>query len=217
MTLEIKHLYKSFEQNHLFEDLNMNIQDHAITCIYGASGCGKSTLLNMIGFLEPYDKGHILYDGKEVKTGKNKRKMLRDHIGFIFQDFGLIENETVYDNMLIVKRIAKMKNRRKKIQEQLAKLQLPEETIDRKVYTLSGGEQQRVAIAKIMLKNPGIILADEPTASIDQDNKQIILNMLRQLQQNNKTVIVVSHDKEVVEWADFRIQLPDPYKEAKRI
>ena len=68
-----------------------------------------------------------------------------------------------------------------------------------------------------MLKNPGIILADEPTASIDQDNKQIILNMLRQLQQNNKTVIVVSHDKEVVEWADFRIQLPDPYKEAKRI
>ncbi len=143
--------------------------------------------------------------------------MLRDHIGFIFQDFGLIENETVYDNMLIVKRIAKMKNRRKKIQEQLAKLQLPEETIDRKVYTLSGGEQQRVAIAKIMLKNPGIILADEPTASIDQDNKQIILNMLRQLQQNNKTVIVVSHDKEVVEWADFRIQLPDPYKEAKRI
>lgn len=143
--------------------------------------------------------------------------MLRDHIGFIFQDFGLIENETVYDNMLIVKRIAKMKNRRKKIQDQLAKLQLPEETIDRKVYTLSGGEQQRVAIAKIMLKNPGIILADEPTASIDQDNKQIILNMLRQLQQNNKTVIVVSHDKEVVEWADFRIQLPDPYKEAKRI
>ncbi len=143
--------------------------------------------------------------------------MLRDHIGFIFQDFGLIENETVYDNMLIVKRIAKMKNRRKKIQEQLAKLQLPEETIDRKVYTLSGGEQQRVAIAKIMLKNPGIILADEPTASIDQDNKQIILNMLRQLQQNNKTVIVVSHDNEVVEWADFRIQLPDPYKEAKRI
>ena len=143
--------------------------------------------------------------------------MLRDHIGFIFQDFGLIENETVYDNMLIVKRIAKMKNRRKKIQEQLAKLQLPEETIDRKVYTLSGGEQQRVAIAKIMLKNPGIILADEPTASIDQDNKQIILNMLRQLQQNNKTVIVVSHDKEVVEWADFRIQLPDPYKEAKKI
>ncbi len=143
--------------------------------------------------------------------------MLRDHIGFIFQDFGLIENETVYDNMLIVKRIAKMKNRRKKIQDQLAKLQLPDETIDRKVYTLSGGEQQRVAIAKIMLKNPGIILADEPTASIDQDNKQIILNMLRQLQQNNKTVIVVSHDKEVVEWADFRIQLPDPYKEAKRI
>ena len=143
--------------------------------------------------------------------------MLRDHIGFIFQDFGLIENETVYDNMLIVKRIAKMKNRRKKIQDQLAKLQLPDETIDRKVYTLSGGEQQRVAIAKIMLKNPGIILADEPTASIDQDNKQIILNMLRQLQQKNKTVIVVSHDNEVVEWADFRIQLPDPYKEAKRI
>ena len=143
--------------------------------------------------------------------------MLRDHIGFIFQDFGLIENETVYDNMLIVKRIAKMKNRRKKIQDQLAKLQLPDETIDRKVYTLSGGEQQRVAIAKIMLKNPGIILADEPTASIDQDNKQIILNMLRQLQQNNKTVIFVSHDQEVVEWADFRIQLPDPYKEAKRI
>lgn len=207
MSIEIKNLHKAFDHKPLFEDLNIHIQDHAITCIYGASGCGKSTLLNMIGFLEPYDKGHILYDGKEVKTGKNKRKMLRDHIGFIFQDFGLIENETVYDNMLIVKRIAKMKNRRKQIQNQLAELQLPKEFIDRKVYTLSGGEQQRVAVAKIMLKNPSIILADEPTASIDQANKQIILDMLRKLQGGDKTVVVVSHDQEVVEWADYKIEL----------
>ena len=132
--------------------------------------------------------------------------MLRDNIGFIFQDFGLIESETIINNLKIVKKIKKMSHKEKRIKEVLNSLQLDMD-LNRKVYELSGGEQQRLAIAKIILKNPDLILADEPTASLDLGNKEIILNLLKQFSTEGKTVIIVTHDKDTIEIADNKIDL----------
>lgn len=206
MNISIKGLNKSFGKLVLFNDFNVEISGNKITCIHGVSGCGKTTLLDIIGLIEPYQSGIITYDGKEIKKESDKRKMLQNEIGFIFQDFGLIENETVKDNMFIVKKIRKMKNAESQITKTLENLQLPIH-LNRKIYELSGGEQQRLAIAKIILKDPNLILADEPTASVDAENKQIILNLLRQLANQGKTVIIVTHDQEVKNFADEQIDL----------
>ncbi len=206
MKIKIKDLCKSFGNLTLFNHLTLEIPEKEITCIYGTSGCGKTTLLDIIGFIETYQSGKIFYDGKQVKNKASQRKMLRDNIGFIFQDFGLIENETIINNLKIVKKIKKMPHKEERIKEVLNSLQLDMD-LNRKVYELSGGEQQRLAIAKIILKDPDLILADEPTASLDVGNKEIILNLLKSFAANGKTVIIVTHDKETIEIADNKIDL----------
>ncbi len=206
MKIKVKDLCKSFGNLTLFDHLTLEIPEKEITCIYGTSGCGKTTLLDIIGFIESYQSGKILYDGKQVKNKASQRKMLRDNIGFIFQDFGLIENESIINNLKIVKKIKKMPHKEKKIKKVLNSLQLDMD-LNRKVYELSGGEQQRLAIAKIILKDPDLILADEPTASLDLGNKEIILNLLKQFSEEGKTVIIVTHDKDTIEIADNKIDL----------
>lgn len=208
MIVEISNLTKKYGNHVLFDGLSVSIPNNKLTCIYGSSGCGKTTLLNIIGMIENYTTGIITYDDKIVKNQQQRRKLLSYKIGFIFQDFGLVENETVYQNMLIVKNIKKMKNRRNEISKVLESLQL-KDFIDRKVFELSGGEQQRVALAKILLKDVDLILADEPTASLDKENKEIVLKSLRQLVEQGKTVVVVSHDEEMLNFSDNKIDLSE--------
>lgn len=204
--IEIKNLYKKFGSKVLFDNLNINIETSKMTFMYGESGCGKTTLINMIGLIEKYDQGEIIYDGYIPKSNKDIRIMRRDKIGFIFQDFGLIENETVKDNFnLLYKRKLDKKNDGK-IMDCLNILGL-KDYIDRPIHELSGGEQQRVAIAKIIYKDPDIILADEPTASLDDDNKRVVLNYLKQLSQKGKTVIIVTHDKSILDYGDNHLDL----------
>ncbi len=206
MRIEISNLSKSFGKHVLFDNINLNIEEGKITCLYGTSGCGKTTILNILGLVEPYDSGKIKYNGKTINSRKDTLNFLRNDVGFIFQDFGLLENETVWENMQIVYRIKKMKDAKIRIEQVLNELNLSN-MLNRKVYELSGGEQQRIAIAKMILKDPDLILADEPTASLDDDNKQIVLSMLRMLQQKGKTVIIVSHDEQVRNFADIAINL----------
>lgn len=211
MKIEIKNLNKNFGNLVLFDNLNLEIESNKVTCIYGTSGCGKTTIIDIIGLIEKFNSGTVLYDGIAIKGKNDVRNMLREKIGFIFQDFGLIENETVYQNMKMVYKVRKLKDQRTTIDNLLNDLNL-ENMLDRKVFELSGGEQQRVAIAKTILKNPDIILADEPTASLDTENKKIVLTMLRDFVDSGKTVIIVSHDSEILEYADIIIDLAEVKK-----
>ena len=207
MEIYISNLKKSYGQNVIFNGISLSISDNGVTCLFGISGCGKTTLINIIGQIEEYDSGKIVYDNKEI-TNKDRKAFLREKVGFIFQNFGLLENETVYENMMMVYKIKKLKNPRRVINEMLKRFNL-EDMIDRPVYELSGGEQQRVAIAKVFLKDPDLVLADEPTASLDDDNKDIVLAMIDELRRSGKTIIIVSHDKKIRDFCDVAIDIED--------
>ncbi len=169
-------------------------------------GEAKTIILNITELIEDYQKGSMYYDGQVIKKEKDIRLMHKEKIGFIFQNFGLIENMTVKENLNIVQKIRVMKNKNEVMNDTLKDLNL-ECVLDKKVFELSGGEQQRVAIAKLLLKDPDLILADEPTASLDENNQQLILNLMRQICEQGKTIIIVSHDAATREFADIKIDL----------
>lgn len=169
-------------------------------------GEAKTIILNITELIEDYQKGSMYYDGQVIKKEKDIRLMHKEKIGFILQDFGLIENMTVKENLNIVQKIRVMKNKNEVMNDTLKDLNL-ECVLDKKVFELSGGEQQRVAIAKLLLKDPDLILADEPTASLDENNQQLILNLMRQICEQGKTIIFVSHDAATREFADIKIDL----------
>ena len=161
--------------------------------ISGESGCGKSTLLNMIGGIETPDKGSIIVNGFDVAKKEKSRNISKKLLDFYFKilPFG--------------KQNSKRKSRNNKksgrtdisINEALEKVGL-QKVINKKVYQLSGGEQQRVALARLMLKKCSIVLADEPTGSLDKKNSEIVMNILHELSEQGKTVIVVTHSEEIV-------------------
>lgn len=190
--IELKNVSKSFDSKLLFENMNLVIENGDFVVFRGKSGSGKTTLLNIIGSLEEPDTGVVLVDGKNIFHRKNQKEYLKNQTGFLFQNFALIDTKTVRENLNIVK-----KNIRSEysMEECLAYVGL-EDKIDTKIYKLSGGEQQRVALARLMFKNCSIILADEPTGSLDRENGKKVMDILQGMNQNGKTVIMVTHDQE---------------------
>lgn len=192
--ISVKNLYKSFDKNVIFDNFNITIPSGEFVIFAGDSGCGKTTLLNIIGGLEIPDSGEILVDGENIFKRKNRREYFMNKIGFLFQNFALVENKTVRENLLLVPK----KNRTDlTVKEVLEAVGIPEK-IDEKVYKLSGGEQQRVALARLLLKKCDIILADEPTGSLDSDNAEAVLNILHQMNKQGRTVIVVTHNEKII-------------------
>lgn len=198
--IELKNISKSFEKQ-VLNDVSMKINENEMVAVVGKSGSGKSTLLNIIGLLESPDSGDIIIDNyKNVKINSSEaNKIIREKISYLFQNFALIEQETVYENLEIALKYVKLKKNEK---EELIKSALKSVDLEgyenRKVFGLSGGEQQRVAIARIMLKPSKIVLADEPTGSLDRDNINKVMKLLHKInEENNKTIIIVTHDIEV--------------------
>ena len=198
-----KEICKKFDDLVLFDHFSFEIGDGEFVCFSGESGKGKTTLLNMIGLIEPIDSGRLIINGREYKSSRDKRKYYRDEVGFLFQNFALIENKTVRHNLDIVK---SRYSKGYEIEEAVRKVGL-EEKIDNKVYTLSGGEQQRIALARLILKKCNLVLADEPTGSLDKKNAMIVMDLLKMLNEEGRTVIVVSHDETVKKAANRRIDL----------
>lgn len=191
--IEGLNITKRFGDLTLFENYSFKIDDGEFVCFAGESGAGKTTLLNIIGLLEPIDGGTLLINGKNLRTNKEKRLFYRDEVGFLFQNFALIENKTVRQNLEIVR---KGKVTEEEILDSLRQTGM-EEKLDNPVYTLSGGEQQRVALARLFLKECNIILADEPTGSLDKRNAGIVMDLLFALNRQGKTVILVTHDEAI--------------------
>ena len=192
--ITIENLCKAYNDKILFKNFHLEIPDSRFLVISGESGCGKSTLLNMIGGIETPDKGSIIVNGFDVAKKGKKQKYFKEVVGFLFQNFALLENKTVKENLEIIKKSGRTDI---SINEALEKVGL-QKVINKKVYQLSGGEQQRVALARLMLKKCSIVLADEPTGSLDKKNSEIVMNILHELSEQGKTVIVVTHSEEIV-------------------
>jgi len=200
--ISIKHIQKKFGEKDVFKDLSMEIPNNSFVVITGESGCGKTTLLNMLGYLEKPDAGDIVVDGKSLKDIK-QREFFRNYVGFLFQNFALVENKTVRANLNIIKKVNRTDLT---MEEALAEVGL-EDKADTAVYKLSGGEQQRVALARVMLKQCRYILADEPTGSLDEKNANIVMSHLHALKEAGKTVIMVTHNREYLKDADMVVEL----------
>ncbi len=201
--ITIKELTKSFDGRNLFENFSLDIDFGEFVVITGESGCGKTTLLNMIGGLEPVSSGSITADGMEITARKNLQRYYRDTVGFVFQNFALVEQKTVKENLEMIHKKGKTDLT---MEEALESVGLAH-TLHQKVYALSGGEQQRIALARLRLKNCRLILADEPTGSLDRKNGRIVMDILHRLHEEGKTVIMVTHDESLIRPTDRVIRL----------
>ena len=208
--IKISGLYKKFDDHTIFEDFHLNIDDQELIAITGMSGCGKTTLLNILGLLDFEYQGEVIYNQVHIKKLSNKKraKFVRENISYLFQNYALIDDQTVYDNLLLALYYTKLKKEEKdkRIQETLKKVGL-EGFENKKVYTLSGGEQQRVALARVILKPCQMILADEPTGNLDSSNRDIVLENLLELNKEGKTVIIVTHDDYIAKKCNRVIRL----------
>ena len=200
--IQLSKMCKMYGKKTIFNDFSLDICEGDFVAFMGPSGCGKSTLLNIIGLIEDFDEGELTIVGQvNVKPNSLKaNKILRNNISYLFQNFALVEEETVEYNLKMALKYVKATRKQKnlKIVEVLNTVGL-ENFQRRPIYELSGGEQQRVAIARIMLKPCNIVLADEPTGSLDEHNRDLILNLIKKLNTEGKTVILVTHDKYVAE------------------
>ena len=211
--VEIKDLYKSYENGKIkaLNGINLTIADGEFVSIIGPSGSGKSTLLNMLGALDVPDSGSIHVAGQDLASNKKLNEFRAEKIGFIFQLHNLIPNVSVRENIEIPMYTQKMSSSEMKNRalELLDGVGLRDKA-DILPNKLSGGERQRVAIARALANNPSIILADEPTGSLDSKTSSKILKQLIDLHEDNKvTLIIVTHDMDVAKLADRVIEVLD--------
>lgn len=190
--IEIKDLCKKFDDKVLFDRYNLTIDDGDFVIFSGVSGCGKTTLLNMIGSIEQPDSGSIIVNGTDVFAKGKQRKYLETEVGFLFQNFALVEHMTVRQNLEMIPK----KNRENITFEEALDAVSLKDVMDTKVYKLSGGEQQRIALARLLIKKCSLILADEPTGSLDKANADAVIQILHRLNEMGKTVIMVTHIEE---------------------
>lgn len=216
-TLEIKNLYKNFnltnkEKFTALQDINIEFDKGELVSIIGESGSGKSTLMNLIGGLDLSYTGEIIISGQDLKNF-NKEELddyRKKKIGFVFQSFNLIPHLTVVENVTIGLTLSNEKDdvKLKKAIEILAKMGL-EDQLNKKPTQLSGGQKQRVAIARALINNPDIILADEPTGSLDSTTTQQILRILKEIADDGKLVIMVTHSEKVAKISSRIVEISD--------
>lgn len=209
--IELNNISKSYGNRKIINNLSFSIDENEIIAIVGKSGSGKSTLLNMIGLLETYDSGEILLKGEKLPNLNSKEATLlrRNEINYLFQTNALINEKTVRENLLVSMEYVDIKDEEKstKINEILDKLDILD-IIEQKINTISGGEAQRVALARCVLKPGDLILADEPTGSLDPIMSDEVFSLLLNLRSAyNKTILIVTHDMDIARRCDRIIDI----------
>lgn len=215
--IQLNHVYKTFFKGkdtevHALDDVTMKVKDGDFVTITGPSGSGKSTLMRVIEGMECADQGNCILNGIDLaKSSDKKRAEIRNQkMGIVLQDFGLFNDQTVKQNLqlpfLIAKRSIKSANIR--AQEILEYLHIAELT-NRKVQTLSGGQKQRVAIARGLMMDANLILADEPTGALDHKATEQLIFLLKKLNKEGKTIVVVTHDMEMARSGTKKFYMED--------
>lgn len=203
--IKLKDIKKSFGSKVILNNVNLEVKKGEMIAIMGGSGFGKSTLLNIIGLIERPDSGEVWLNNTKYDKIDGKKVTLahRNLIGYIFQNFALIDNETVSQNLDIALTYVKdNKNDKQKMKEDILQYVGLSDKINNKIFELSGGEQQRVALARVILKPCEIILADEPTGSLDDKTSEAIIQILKKLNQNGKTILIVTHNTNIAQKCD---------------
>ena len=200
--VKLENISKSYYQHNVFHDFSLEIDEGEFIIISGKSGSGKSTLCNIIGLLDKPDQGKVFIKDQEIDYKDSKiAKLLSKNISYLFQNFALIDNKTVgYNLELVYPSKKERKNNRKLIEAKLSEVGM-EGTYDKYIYECSGGQQQRVAIARLLLKQGDIIIRDEPTGSLDEENKMMVMNLICDMHKRGKTIIMVTHDKTLYSYA----------------
>ena len=211
--IEVKNIHKSFGTLEVLKGVDLAVKKGEIVSIIGKSGAGKTTLLQIIGTLDKPDSGSVVIDGVDVFALKEKElaDFRNRHIGFIFQFHQLLPEFNALENVMMPAMIARMseKEAKQRAVQLLTELGMAER-LTHKPNELSGGEKQRVAAARAMMMSPDVILADEPSGSLDESNKKELHKLLLQMrEQYGQTIIIVTHDKELAEISDRVIEMRD--------
>ncbi len=214
--LRVRNLSKTYMQGripvHALSDVSFDVEKGEFLSIVGPSGSGKSTLLSMIGLLDKPTSGRVFIDDKEITKAKESEvpKLRREKIGFVFQHFNLIPTLTALENVDVAMRFARVKKseRKKRAVELLTQMGLADR-MKHKPSELSGGEQQRTAIARALSNHPAIILADEPTGEVDTKTRDMIVKLLKKLSEEGHTILVVTHDAAVAQQTGRIITMRD--------
>lgn len=209
----INKIYGNQVKTQVLHDLSLDIKEGSFTSIIGQSGSGKSTLLNIVGTLDKPTSGEVIIDGKRTDgMVKNELAALRNKtIGFIFQFHYLLPEFTALENVLLPNNIMAKSNKETKARaEELMQLVGLEKVRNNLSSNMSGGQQQRTAIARALMNNPRIILADEPTGNLDSDSTENIYNLMRDINKKfGTTFVIITHDRRIAEKADRIIEIKD--------
>tara|TARA_Y100001968_G_scaffold125480_1_gene114467 strand:+ start:468 stop:1127 length:660 start_codon:yes stop_codon:yes gene_type:complete len=213
MIIEIQHLTKTFIDGdrslNVLKDINLEIEEGSIVTIKGPSGSGKSTLLSIIGTLDNADSGKILINGQNIKDELNIDKLRNKNIGFVFQFHNLISELTLEENVCLPKMIANDLINKNEINELFEYFNL-KNRMNSFPNDLSGGEKQRIAVMRAIINNPSIIIADEPTGNLDQENALKMISLFQKLNtEKNLTIVIATHDENVFNIGHKKYSLVD--------
>lgn len=214
--IELNHAQRCFKTENIetlaLNNISLNVAKGEFLAVMGPSGCGKSTLLSIIGMLDSLDGGIYRFDGADVTNySENKRAQFRNNsLGYIFQNFNLIDELTVFENVALPLRYQNVSESelKERVEQMLKKVGI-DHRAGHLPLQLSGGQQQRVAVARALVINPKLILADEPTGNLDSNNGEQIMSILRELNSEGTTIIMVTHSEQDANYASRVIRLLD--------
>lgn len=209
--IEVKGVSKCFGQAVVLDDCSFEVEAGKLTALIGWSGSGKTTLLNMVGGLLQADRGSIVVAGREISklSGRDRAAYRCSDVGFVFQDFSLLEDYTILENICLVAGFSPDPVNTVRLEDLLERLDL-EKVKDKLPCEVSGGEKQRTALARALLTEPAVVLADEPTGNLDRLSGQVVLSLFREcVRVYGQTVLMVTHDLELAKQCDRILEVKD--------